>query len=183
LEKLSRALRQFTGKEGAEAAVALLIRVVGESLEVLVVERVVSARDPWSGQIALPGGKRGAEDADLRATAVREVLEETGIDILKKGQFLGVLSVSASSGRADMRVLPFVILVEDEPTVNLNTAELEWFAWIPMNDLIRHRGRVEFAFGEQPAYAIDDVVIWGLTFRILEEFFAVFTNSKRSRAK
>src|SRR3989449_11455827 len=50
-------------------------------LEILLIRRAERADDPWSGQIALPGGRYGAGDLDLEATAVRETREETGVDL------------------------------------------------------------------------------------------------------
>jgi 8-oxo-dGTP pyrophosphatase MutT (NUDIX family) len=72
------------------ASVALLLRrrgdEQGEELELLYILRPQSPRDPWSGQVAFPGGKQEPGDggSDLR-TALREVKEELGLDLLGDG--------------------------------------------------------------------------------------------------
>jgi 8-oxo-dGTP pyrophosphatase MutT (NUDIX family) len=49
--------------------------------EILFIKRAQNKRDKWSGNIAFPGGRRDADDADDCAAAVRETWEEVGIDI------------------------------------------------------------------------------------------------------
>jgi hypothetical protein len=46
--------------------------------------------------------------------------------------------------------------------------ELEGCAWIPLRLLAMHREKVQFSFGEFPAYIMKEYVIWGLTYRIIE---------------
>ena len=57
----------------------------------MFVKRAEKSTDPWSGQTALPGGKCDPKDQDMKATVVRETLEETGINLLEGYQFLGVM--------------------------------------------------------------------------------------------
>tara|TARA_A100001015_G_scaffold149482_1_gene165791 strand:+ start:2084 stop:2881 length:798 start_codon:yes stop_codon:yes gene_type:complete len=60
-----------------------------EASEMLVIRRQISKRDPWSGQLAYPGGHREEGESD-EATAIREVREEVGIDASGPGfQVLG----------------------------------------------------------------------------------------------
>ena len=72
IEKLSEALRPLSDEQGANAAVAVLLKLERGRLCVLFVKRVEEAKDPWSGQVAFPGGKRDAEDKDLKETVIRE---------------------------------------------------------------------------------------------------------------
>jgi 8-oxo-dGTP diphosphatase len=154
----------------ASASVALLLKLEGDSLQILFVRRIQDARDPWSGQMALPGGRRDAEDRDLKETVVRETLEETNINLIEHCRLLGVMSTFQSMSRPEINVLPFVFLVEDELSIRLNERELEAYFWIPVEELARNRATVKFSFGEFPAYVVGSVVIWGFTYRIVESF-------------
>lgn len=123
-------------------------------------------------------GKRDARDADLMATVVRETMEETGITLLRGCRFLGVLSALSSRPRPDLRILPYIILVEHEPLIKLNTEELEGFVWISLDEIIKHRGSARVSFGEVPAFVVGGIIIWGLTYRAAEDFIEVYQSVK-----
>lgn len=148
-----------------------MLKIVDQNLKVLFVKRVENPTDPWSGQMALPGGKRIPKDENLMRTVIRETFEETSINLLEDCRFLGVMDIVRSAARPGMKVLPFVILLEREQAVRLCKAELEWSAWIPLEELVKHRGTASFSFGEFPAYIVGKNVIWGLTYRIIENLF------------
>jgi 8-oxo-dGTP diphosphatase len=169
VRKLSKVLKPVSEGRGADAAVALLMKPVGQNLKILFVKRVENPADPWSGEMAFPGGKRDARDQNLKQTVVRETLEETNINLLDRCRFLGVMEPLRSTRRPEMKVLPFVVLLEHEPSIELNE-ELDGFFWISLEELVQHRGTAKFSFGDVPAYIFGNSVIWGLTYRILEKF-------------
>jgi 8-oxo-dGTP diphosphatase len=179
IEKLSEALRAVSDEQDANASVALLLKLERGEPYVLFVRRVQNSRDPWSGQMALPGGKRQAEDKDLEATVIRETLEETNIDLYYHCHFLGVMSTFQSEPKPEIKVLPFVILVQKELSITLNKKELEEYFWIPVDELVRSRRKVKFSFGEFPAFAVGSTIIWGLTYRIVERFMSCFETGKQ----
>jgi 8-oxo-dGTP diphosphatase len=170
LKKLSEVLKPISEEQGADAAVALIFKSVNQELKILFVKRVENPADPWSGQMALPGGKRDAHDQNLKQTVIRETLEETNIDLLYRCRFLGVMAALRSMQRAKMKILPFVILLEHQPSIILNKRELERFVWFSLKELVQHKSAAKFSFGESPAYIIESDIIWGLTYRILENF-------------
>ena len=169
IEKLSKVLKPLSEGQDAGATVALLLKTADKDLKILFVKRAENPADPWSGQMALPGGKRDATDQSLKQTVVREILEETNINLLDRCRFLGVMETLTSTPRPEMKILPFVVLLEHEPSIKLNE-ELERSVWISLEELVRHRGTGGFSFGEFPAYIVGNTVIWGLTYRILENF-------------
>ena len=71
--------------------------------EVLFIKRAARQGDRWTSHVALPGGKRDTEDENDKATAVRETLEEVGLDLQGSNTlFIGNLPervVSTSMGR------------------------------------------------------------------------------------
>ena len=179
IEKLSAVLKPVSDEQGGNAAVSLLLKPRQGDFDVLLVKRVENPSDTWSGQMALPGGKREPKDRSLKHTAVRETWEEIGVAV-GACRFLGVLGAVRSEPRPEFKILPFVVLLEDEPRLKLNKAELEMFVWVPYEEVVQSKGAVEFSFGKVPAYVFAGCVVWGLTYRILSEFIqAVEAAQKR----
>ena len=160
----------------ANAAVVVLLREKDQNFQVLFVERAEKSDDPWSGQTALPGGKRSPEDRDLKETVARETLEETSINLLEGCRFLGAMEPLRSTRRPEMEILPFIVLLEKEQAITLNE-ELTGYFWTPLKELVHHKGTAKFSFGEYPAYIIENHVIWGLTYRILKKLIDILESS------
>lgn len=159
-----------------EAAVSLVIRPGPEALQFLAIQRTETEGDPWSGHMALPGGRRESGDESLWATAVRETWEEVGVDLRESGRLLGRLDdVTPDSVRLpSIAITPFVVAVD--PDVRAGTSrEVERSVWLPIDVVVeeRHRGRLRLEIvpeREFPTIEYDGDVIWGLTLRILSQF-------------
>jgi 8-oxo-dGTP pyrophosphatase MutT (NUDIX family) len=160
----------------ANAAVVVLLREKGPDFQVLFVKRAEISDDPWSGQTALPGGKRNPEDRNMKETVIRETLEETSINLLEGCRFLGAMEPLRSTRIPKIKILPFIVLLEKEQAISLNE-ELTGYFWIPLKELAHHRGTAKFSFGEYPAYIIKNHVIWGLTYRILKKLIDILESS------
>ena len=164
--------------ERREAAVALLLRP-REHLELLLIKRANNQHDPWSGHMALPGGRRGPGDTDLVATAFRETDEEIGITLARVGQYLGALDeVAPLNPRLPQLIIaPYVVAVPEATTATPNPVEVDFAVWVPLPAL-REPGaageiliQFEGASRSMPSLRYGEHVIWGLTLRILEQFF------------
>ncbi len=151
----------------AWAAVAILLREEVDDYETLLVRRAEAPGDPWSGDMAFPGGKKTFQDITLRETVVREVREETGID-LSSLTYIGALPVLFSSLRPGKDVLPIVYLYEGRPEIRLNP-ELASYRWVHLKELRNSRTVARIKEWEGPAFKLGDDVIWGLTYRMLEK--------------
>lgn len=173
-----RVLRQ---EADVRAAVVLLLRPSGgtsgiEQLESLFVRRAEVDGDPWSGHMALPGGRRDPGDTDLAATALRELGEETGL-ALDRPALLGRLDdVHPRSRRLpSIAVTPFVGWAPGPAQVREST-ELAGHVWVPVGTLRsperRSTLRLERAGALRifPAIEYEGRTIWGLTYRIVREF-------------
>lgn len=163
-----------------EAAVALLLRP-GTDLDILLIRRAQHHGDPWSGHVALPGGRRHAGDADLSVTARRETLEEVGLDLDRHGRLLGGLKPVAPASRRlpSLSVTPFVFGVAPGRELVLDEREVDAAVWVPLSELRDERAAgeilIEIEGGSQrfPSLTWHDYVVWGLTLRILHDFFEV----------
>lgn len=181
IAKLPAVLKPVSNEQQANTAVSLLLKPRRGDFDLLLVKRVENPSDTWSGQMALPGGKREPKDESLKDTAVRETWEEIGVAV-GTCRFLGVLDAVKSEPMPKFKILPFVVLLEDEPRLKLNKAELETFIWVPYEEVSSQRkGTVQFSFGEVPAYIFAEGIVWGITYNILSEFIqAVEAAQKRA---
>ena len=70
-------------KEGhlPDAAVAIIMKSSESTSSLLLIRRTERRGDPWSGQIAFPGGHRAPGDRSFLETAMREASEEVGISL------------------------------------------------------------------------------------------------------
>jgi 8-oxo-dGTP pyrophosphatase MutT (NUDIX family) len=171
-EKLSKVLKPVSEVQetGVAAAVAVLLKPAHLDFEVLLVKRAKSLTDPWSGQMAFPGGKRDSKDRDLFETASRETFEETSINLHSGCCLLGALENTRSGAEPNLLVAPFVILMKGDPAIKLSIELVGWL-WIPLKSLLSCRRTVRLPVGEVPAYVVKDHVVWGLTYRILGQLF------------
>jgi 8-oxo-dGTP pyrophosphatase MutT (NUDIX family) len=163
------------------AAVALIFRAGENGVpELLFIKRAEYPADPWSGQIAFPGGREEAADPTLADTAIRETREETGIDLVSDGTVIGTLDdLRPQTVRLPAVIVrPYVVLLNQlEPLVLSDEVALAF--WIPLE-----------AFKDAPSWQDTDVlargvqmnrrafhhqgqVIWGMTERILAQLLAL----------
>ena len=156
------------------AGVSIIVRD-GKSPSVLLIRRVERAGDPWSGQIAFPGGKMQPEDGSVRDTAIRETLEEVGIDLNRAAEFLGYAGVMTTH-TGTMEVVPSVFVLKEWVKVKHNE-EVASYRWVDLKDIQAPGARSTYGLEYDgkvvgmPAYAVGDYLIWGLTYRILSSLF------------
>ena len=163
------------------AAVALIFRAgEGGAPELLFIKRADYPADPWSGQVAFPGGREEAGDANLAHTAMREAREETGIDIGRDGTVIGTLDdLRPQSTRLPAIIVrPYVVLLNRVESLVLSD-EVALAFWIPLGVLRQTaswRDTTVLARGiqmNQRAFHHEGHVIWGMTERILAQLLAL----------
>ena len=180
--RIARSLEIQPGVGGQDpdarsAAVALVLRAVEmRGLELLFIRRAEYAEDPWSGQVAFPGGRHEPGDESLERTAIRETWEETGIDLTASGAILGALDdVRPNTVRLPRIVVrPFVAAVSADAEIEESGEVAEAF-WVPL-DALREKSR----WGEAEvnargmamrvrAFQHGEHVVWGMTERIVRQ--------------
>jgi 8-oxo-dGTP pyrophosphatase MutT (NUDIX family) len=187
ITKLQSALEARSSSDSAtedgvrRAAVALIFRA-GQSgdPELLFIKRAEYPADPWSGQVAFPGGREEVGDSNLMNTAIRETHEEIGLDLARDGVFIGTLEdLRPQTVRLpDIIVRPFVVLLHREREMLLSDEVASAF-WVPLAALKREeawRETTVLARGiqmERRAFHHEGQVVWGMTERILAQLLAL----------
>lgn len=164
---------QVDDPEADRAAVALVFREAGHGLELLFIRRAEHPRDPWSGQMAFPGGRAEPQERERVHTAIRETREETGIDLGAEGALLGPLDELRAMARMrpmNLVISPFVFRV-DAAVQGAAVSEVVSVHWLPLRELLQARSSHDYDYqGTRlrfPCLHYDGLVIWGLTYRML----------------
>ncbi|MDB4934979.1 MAG: MutT/nudix family protein [Labilithrix sp.] len=192
VERLARAGNAADAPDRSDdyprAAVAAILREgpAGDGAEVFFIVRAQSPKDPWSGHIAFPGGRREPDDETLLATAIRETREEVGIDLGGDQLVARLPDVPAfiRSKRGRLVVTPFVFAMRTDVTPTLNY-EVAGTLWVPLAKLARGEGKGTYAFTweekpyELPCFRLepDQHVLWGMTHRMVETMLETLAES------
>jgi 8-oxo-dGTP pyrophosphatase MutT (NUDIX family) len=128
-----------------------------------------------AGEISFPGGLQDAHET-LRATALREVFEELGLDAASI-ELLGALP-SVHTFVTGILVVPFVGLLSSEATFTVNHGEIAEVLTLPIAGLAAVERSVEIDRGGARvwrgfAYELDGHTIWGATGWMLHSLLEV----------
>jgi 8-oxo-dGTP pyrophosphatase MutT (NUDIX family) len=168
---------------GRRAAVAAVLRRHGTDLELLFILRAEHPRDPWSGQMAWPGGRVDDGDTGPLAAALREAREELALDLEGDAELLGELSevrTHLRRGPGPLSVVPFVFALTGDRALTPNS-EVQEALWVPLAFLLdrRNRGRMVWTRSGvpmvMPCYRFQGRVIWGLTLHMLDELLGLLS--------
>lgn len=159
------------------ASVMMVIKKSSNCYSTLLIRRSINDKDVFSGHMAFPGGKTIYDDKNKLETAFRETHEEVGINLRNNSMVLGHLDDCNPSTPAARRfiVRPYVSFLNEEQSIILNN-EVSEALWIPivelkniyLSNLQRYKGEIR---KEAFEYHYNKYFIWGLTGRILNNFF------------
>lgn len=157
------------GHTPAAVLVPLFLHAESDTPSVVLTRRRADLRR-HAGEISFPGGRRDEEDADLRETALREAEEEIGLSrelVTPLGELPAI-----STFATNYLIHPFVGLIPPGQSWRVSPREVDVVLELPLHDVRESRTRTEierrgFTF-EVDAYVLDGNLIWGATFRIIE---------------
>lgn len=160
------------------ASVAVILNS-REAPKLLLIKRAEMVGDPWSGQVAFPGGKSQEADGTARDTAIRETREEVGIDLSASSEFLGYFR-SFRTHTGTMEVIPSLFLLRGTVAVRTNE-EVSSYRWVGLDRLLSSEAsssqKVNFQgkIREVPAFRVGDYIVWGLTHSIISSLLSAKT--------
>lgn len=151
------------------AAVSIMTAVIDDAHHLLMIQRASRDGDPWSGQMAFPGGRQSVGDAHILQTACREAQEEVGIDpaplATRISRQSDVVTRSHRSWKPQV-VTPFLFEMPHPPILQINH-EARAGLWIPLSlfNLPPHPypwrvGPFKLTF---PCYYYQEYPVWGLS--------------------
>jgi len=164
--------REVTNGYIREAAVLMPIFRVNGEYRMLLTRRTDDV-ETHKGQISFPGGMREGTEALLQ-TALRETFEEVGIEeekILPLGRFHDYISITR------FRVTPFIGMIRTPFETKRQENEVAEILHVPFSIFLnpenlrvetdKHPGRERNVY----FYSYGHDEIWGLTARIIKDFF------------
>lgn len=166
------------------AAVLILVAPASDApdaeAEVILIRRV-DRGGHHAGDVALPGGRLEADDADAGAAALRESAEEVGLDPIAAGvRVIGELETFWIPV-SDYRVTPVLAIAARRPELAPSPDEVEAVVRVPLSaflpgapiELVETEVRgFPLRFG---AYPTNGLRVWGATARILGQLGAILS--------
>lgn len=175
-ERLRRALRSRPQRSGdlppGRAAAVLLMLFERDGEPWLVFTRRTQHVAHHKGEISFPGGGRDDVDPDLEATAIRETVEELGIDRAAI-RIVGRLD-ELPTFVTGYNVTPYVGVVPEQHSYHPSDVEIEEVIELPVEELANVGRRdvvVRRGFPiETNIFETRGHFIWGFTGAVLRQF-------------
>ena len=150
---------------------------------ILAIQKSDNEGYPWRNQVALPGGHVDLKDAGPVDAVYRELEEELNIT-RNQVDFIGSMGHFQTINHKDIQV--FIGLWNQEGPVRFDTDEIARVLDVPLKALVKTHIMAGFHGISPPTdaleYPLKDVVIWGVTARILHHFIELlypFIDKKR----
>lgn len=179
-----RPRRAVSGPGLVDAAVLVPLLLYDEEARLLFTRRTDRV-ETHKGQISFPGGVVDAGDADVVATALREMREELGVESAAV-EPIGLLDELATP--TGFRIMPVVGILRSHPRYAPNAAEVEEVFEAPLaalrdpaicsSELLYHDGVARQVW----TYAYGRHRIWGATALILKNLLSIATPGLRAGA-
>jgi len=168
--------KQRSERSLMRAAIAIILRDGANGTEFLLMQRAQHKDDPWSGQMSFPGGKIDPQDKSAKQAAMREALEEVGIELLNHdyvGQLDDLYGLKVDN-QYSVHISCFVFKPKGEltPIGNYEVADLVWLPFSYLNDPANACEYYHPADAKvrMPAVLVDankEQILWGLSLRML----------------
>jgi 8-oxo-dGTP pyrophosphatase MutT (NUDIX family) len=161
----------------ASAVLAPLFDEAGEA-HVVLTRRAQHLRS-HRGEVSFPGGGEEPDDVDLRATALREASEETGLDpasVEVIGELDHLQTITSRSF-----IVPFVGALPGRPALQPNPHEVERILFVPLSELLDDGVFREERWGLAPMdrpiwfFEIEGDTVWGATAAMLRNLLVIVT--------
>ena len=138
---------------------------------ILAIQKSDSKGYPWRNQVALPGGHVDLKDAGPVDAAYRELEEELNIT-RNQVDFIGSMGHFQTINHKDIKL--FIGLWNQEGHERFDADEIARVLDVPLKALVKTHIEAGFHGISPPTdtleYPLKDVVIWGVTARILHHF-------------
>lgn len=165
-------INKYEQQDLKPSSVFILIFETIKGNEILLLKRSNNL-ELHKGEICFPGGSFEMSDQHLLNTAYREAEEETGI---KKNDIELKFSLKEEITRTRFSIKPFVGVIKQEVTINLNNNEVDSYFKMPLSAtrnennirnycFVNHENKLTY----KPAFFYNGNLIWGATANIITE--------------
>lgn len=182
MEEVEKCLKKHSYKEmfsDVKAAVNVILKLEDGRLKTLMIKRAENPRDPWSGDVAFPGGRVEDEDSTFIDTALRETFEEVGIS-REKLEVLGILEPVHPQSHPEFKVVPVISILKGEEDIVLGVEAVKAF-WVDVGNLGREvRVWNPKKKREVEGYVYEGEIIWGMSKRIMDKLIMLVSRCFKS---
>lgn len=164
------------------------LELAGQTPAAVIIPLYERGDEPWmvftrrtqhvkhhKGEISFPGGARDASDADMRATAIRETVEELGVDPAVI-DIVGELD-DYPTFVTNYLITPFVAMIPAEHAFDHSEREVHEVIELPVREMASAARTEDWSDRGRPFpmyfYETRGYTVWGVTGHILQRFFSI----------